>query len=150
EPIRDPERKPEGNDRFLVRERSLGQGYLPAELLCMLVSNTSQQHVVGMGKPRNDPSNKARSTGRPVAFESDPGFSSVHGNIAVVYARQGKYAEALAEYDKIREVPDVRVQWFRAWVYALSGRRGESLELVRSLEDRSRREHVSHAALGQL
>jgi hypothetical protein len=42
------------------------------------------------------------------------------------------------------------LQWFRAWVYALSGRSEESLELTRSLEDRSRREYVSHASLGIL
>src|SRR5262249_55061077 len=66
------------------------------------------------------------------------------------YALQGKYAEALAEVDKMREVPDFTLQWFRAWVYALSGRRAESLELARSLEDRSRRENVSHVPIGNL
>ena len=38
----------------------------------------------------------------------------------------------------------------RARVYALSGRRSESLELVRGLEDRSRREYVPHVALGHV
>ena len=83
-------------------------------------------------------------------LEMDPGFDRAHSSLAGLYARQGKYAEALAEYGKIGEVKDVDVQWFRAWVYALSGRRGESLELVRSLEDRSRREHVSHLRLGHV
>src|SRR5262249_52907784 len=67
-------------------------------------------------------------------LEINPGFDRVHGDLAVVYALQGKYAEALAEVDKMREAPDARVQWYRAWVYALSGRRAESLELVRGLE----------------
>jgi serine/threonine-protein kinase len=83
-------------------------------------------------------------------LEMDPEFNPVHGNLAFVYLLQGKYSEALAEYDKMREVPDVRLQAWRARVYALSGRRAESLELARGLEDRSRREYVSHASLGLL
>jgi len=83
-------------------------------------------------------------------LEMDPGFSPIHGNLARLYALQGKYAEALAEMDKMREVPDVRLHWYRAWIYALSGRRSESLALARGLEERSRREYVSHSALGNL
>jgi len=81
-------------------------------------------------------------------LEVDPEFNRVHNDLAGLYILQGKYAEALAEMDKMREVPDVSVQGFRAWVYALSGRRVESLELVRGLEDRSWREYVSHVRLG--
>jgi tetratricopeptide (TPR) repeat protein len=83
-------------------------------------------------------------------LEMDPGFNPVHANIATLYALQGKYAEALAEVDKMREAPDIWLQGFRAWIYALSGRRSESLELVRGLEERSRREYFSHAGLGNL
>src|SRR5262249_45352212 len=82
--------------------------------------------------------------------EMDPEFNRVHVGIAGLYVLQGKYAEALAEVDKMRDVPDVSVQWWRAWIYALSGRRAESLELTRGLEDRSQREHVSHGGLGRL
>src|SRR5262249_3690812 len=78
------------------------------------------------------------------------GFNPIHGNLAQLYALQGKYVEALAEVDKMREAPEVTLQWYRAWVYALSGRRVESLELVRGLENGSRREYVSHAGLGIL
>jgi hypothetical protein len=80
----------------------------------------------------------------------DPGFDPVYGNIGTLYALQGKYAEALAEVDKMREARDVWLQGFRAWVYALSGRRSESLELVRGLEERSGREYASYAGLGTL
>jgi serine/threonine-protein kinase len=79
-------------------------------------------------------------------LEMDPGFN-LHGDLARVYALQGKYAEALAEGDTSS---DVGKQWWRAWVYALSGRRAESLELTRGLEDRSRREYLSHAGIGIL
>jgi len=83
-------------------------------------------------------------------LEMDPGFKPVHGSLAALYALQGKDAEALAEVDKMREVPDMGLQWFRAWIYALSGRRAESLELTRGLEERSRREYVPHTGLGNL
>ena len=68
----------------------------------------------------------------------------------MLYAFQGKYAEALAEVDKIPQLSDRGLQWWRAWIYGLSGRRAESLELTRGLEDRSRREYVSHFSLGRL
>jgi tetratricopeptide (TPR) repeat protein len=83
-------------------------------------------------------------------LEMDPGFSKVHGDLAFLYAFQGKHAEALAEVDKMRDALDVTLQWYRAWVYAQSGRRAESLELTRSLEGRSRREYVSDADIGVL
>jgi tetratricopeptide (TPR) repeat protein len=83
-------------------------------------------------------------------LEVDPGFTPVHGNLAGLYVLQGKYAEALAEMDKIPQLSDVGLQWWRAWIYGLSGRRAESLELTRGLEDRSRREYVSHLGIGIL
>src|SRR5215471_17479921 len=83
-------------------------------------------------------------------LEADPEFNRVHGDLAGLYALQGKYAEALAEVDKIPQLSDRGLQWWRAWIYALSGRRAESLELTRGLEDRSRREYVSHNSLGRL
>src|SRR5262249_50806447 len=83
-------------------------------------------------------------------LEMDPGFKPVHAHLATLYALQGKDAEALAEVDKMAEVPDMALPWFRAWVNALSGRRSESLEFVRGLEERSRREYVSQFSLGML
>jgi len=83
-------------------------------------------------------------------LEVDPEFRPGHGGLASLYALQGKYAEALAEWDKIPEITDTALHWYRAWIYALSGRRGESLELTRGLEDRSRREYVSHVGIGRL
>jgi serine/threonine-protein kinase len=83
-------------------------------------------------------------------LEVDPRFNPVHVMIAELYGVEGKYAEALAELDKMGGVGDVTLLAFRAWIYALSGRKGESLELVRGLEDRSRREYVSHVVLGRL
>jgi len=52
--------------------------------------------------------------------------------------------------DKIPQLSDVRLQWWHAWVYALSGRTAESLELVRGLEERFGREYHSHAGIGML
>lgn len=49
-------------------------------------------------------------------LEADPDFNAVHTSLASPDAYQGKYAEALAEVDKFREVPDVTLQYFRAWV----------------------------------
>jgi serine/threonine-protein kinase len=83
-------------------------------------------------------------------LEVDPEFNRVHASLAWLYALQGKHAEALAEVDKMPQLSDVGLQWWRAWIYALSGRRAESLELTRGLEDRSRREYVSHVGLGRL
>src|SRR5262249_5464604 len=83
-------------------------------------------------------------------LEMDPEYTWVHGSVAGLYLLQGKYAEALAEEEKWGESRDVDMQGFRARVYALSGRREESLELARGLEDRSRREYVPHMGMGVL
>jgi serine/threonine-protein kinase len=86
-------------------------------------------------------------------LEADPGFTSVHGNLAYVYVLQGKYTEAFAEVNKIPEISDVGLQSWRARIYALSGRRAESLELTRGLEERLERlgrEHHAHVGMGIL
>jgi len=83
-------------------------------------------------------------------LEVDPGFVGVHYGLAGLYILQGKYAEALAEVDKTPELTDVGLQWWRAYIYARSGRRAESLELARGLEERFGREHRLHTVMGNL
>jgi serine/threonine-protein kinase len=81
------------------------------------------------------------------ALELDPGFERAYIDIAVVYAVQARYPEALAELDKIRVVPAVATQSSRAYVHALAGNRSEALRLLQDLEERSRREYVLPVSL---
>src|SRR5262249_10795093 len=82
--------------------------------------------------------------------EMDPEFKPGQSDLARVYVFQGKYVEALAEVEKIPQITDIGLQWWRAWIYALSGRRAESLELVRGLEERFARKYQWHVGLGTL
>lgn len=75
-------------------------------------------------------------------LELDPSFEAARFVLARDYSAQGKYAQALEELDKIRSVPAIRVQAWRAYLLVLSGRRAEALTLVQDLEERSEREYV--------
>jgi len=73
----------------------------------------------------------------------DPGFDMARLGLLTAYAWQGRYADALAEIDKLSSLPGSELQPDRAKVLALAGRRAEALSIARELEARSGHERVS-------
>ena len=61
---------------------------------------------------------------------------------------QGKYDDALAELDKIRQAPSGLAEALRARIHARAGRRPEALQLLHDMEERSGRGYVRASQLG--
>jgi serine/threonine-protein kinase len=78
-------------------------------------------------------------------LEMAPALGVSHSQLGWAYAAQGKYTEALAEYDQ--GVPSFS-EYFRGPTYVLAGRRADARRLVEELEQRAKREYVSPAARG--
>ncbi len=78
-------------------------------------------------------------------FEIAPDFGPSHALLGQVYAAQGKYTEAFAEYDK--GTPSFSER-FRGVTYVLAGRRADAQRIVEEMEQRAKREYVSAAARG--
>ncbi len=83
-------------------------------------------------------------------LELDPSFRDAHSALAFNYAGKRMYREALAECEKAGN-PSVC-----GWVYAVSGRRTQALQIVEKFKESSRRGYVdaiwivaTYAALGQ-
>jgi tetratricopeptide (TPR) repeat protein len=83
-------------------------------------------------------------------LELDPTFRDAHSALAFNYAGKRMYREALAECEKAGN-PSVC-----GWVYAVSGRRTQALQIVEKFKESSRREYVdaiwivaTYAALAQ-
>ncbi len=72
-------------------------------------------------------------------------FEPTRRELAILYALEGKRAEALAEIEKIS--PDGANRFGRAIVYARTGRRPEAERLARELEESSNKEYVPAAIL---
>jgi serine/threonine-protein kinase len=79
---------------------------------------------------------------RTLEMAPDTGFS--HTGLGVAYAAQGKYSEALAEYDKAPKSSE----YFHGLTYVLAGRPADARRLVEEMEQRAKREYVSPAARG--
>ncbi len=77
-------------------------------------------------------------------LEMVPNFQVSHGRLAVIYELQGKYTEALAEYDQ--DAP--RNREFLGVTYVRAGRRSDAQRQLEEMEERAKREYVSPAARG--
>jgi adenylate cyclase len=80
----------------------------------------------------------------------DPGFEVARDSLASAYALQGRYAEALAEAEKVRLPPESIGECLRAKILAMAGRREEALASARRLDALSAREPLDaalHAAV---
>src|SRR5467141_637580 len=81
-------------------------------------------------------------------LEMDPSFWLSHLDLAGAYMLQGKYDDALAELDKIRQAPSGLAEALRARIHARAGRRAEALRLLHHMEERSGRGYVRASQLG--
>jgi serine/threonine-protein kinase len=79
------------------------------------------------------------------AFEIDPAFPVSHGYLGDLYAAQGRYAAADAEFDK--GSPSLAERG-RGVMYAQTGRRAEALRIVEQVEQRARRGYSWPAVRG--
>ncbi len=78
-------------------------------------------------------------------LEIAPDFGIIaHAGLGRLYAAQGKYSEALAEYAK----SGGSLEGFRGVTYVLAGRRADAQRLVEEMEQRAKREYVSPATRG--
>ena len=78
----------------------------------------------------------------------DPSFELSHLDLATTYMLQGKFDDALAELDKVRQAPSDVTEAVRARILARAGRRAEALQVLHDMEERSGREHVRASQLG--
>jgi serine/threonine-protein kinase len=78
-------------------------------------------------------------------LEMAPDFRISHSNLGMAYAAQGKYSEALAEYDQ--GAPNFS-EYLPVLTYVLAGRRADAQRLVEEMEQRAKREYVSPATRG--
>jgi TolB-like protein/Flp pilus assembly protein TadD len=74
------------------------------------------------------------------ALDLAPDFEGARTELAMLYALQGRRAEALAEIEKVPT--DGENRYVRAIVYARTGRRPEAERLAANLEELSAREYV--------
>ncbi len=91
------------------------------------------------------------------ALQLVPRMFFCHSLIGMAYTEKRMYAEAIAEHRRAMQMnpDDPDTQALAAFTYAVAGQREESLRILRTLEDRSRRSYVRsisfayiHAALG--
>jgi TolB-like protein/Tfp pilus assembly protein PilF len=83
-------------------------------------------------------------------LEMDPGFEMSRFDLASVYLVQGRYDDALAELDKVRQWSSSETETLRARIHARAGRRAEALRVLREMEGRSGRGHVPASRLGKV
>jgi len=81
-------------------------------------------------------------------LELDPGFWLARMHLAGAYMGQGRYAQAVAELEKLRPSAAIPVIYtgFVGYAYALSGQRNEALRVLAELKERSKREYVPPTA----
>jgi len=82
-------------------------------------------------------------------LELDPGFWLARMHLAGAHIAQGKYAQAVAELEKLGPSSAVPVIYngFVGFAFAMSGQRVEAQRILAELEERSKREYVSPTAL---
>ena len=80
-------------------------------------------------------------------LELDPGFWVARMQLAGAYMGQSRYAQALAELEKLRPsaIPAI-YSGFVGYAYAVSGQRVEAQRMLAELEERSKREYVPPTA----
>jgi tetratricopeptide (TPR) repeat protein len=81
-------------------------------------------------------------------LELDPGFFAAHMNLAGAYLGQGRYAQAVAELEKLgpsSALPTIYIGYV-GYAYAVSGRSADALRTLAELETRSKSEYVTPMA----
>ncbi|CAN5559491.1 hypothetical protein BH18ACI1_BH18ACI1_15070 [soil metagenome] len=94
----------------------------------------------------NDPNSAVEQCKRII--ELDPNSSLIHELLGIAYLKQQRYEEATAEFEKAVELSkraDSRYLSSLGYCYAVTGRRAESLAILKELEEK----YNKHDASGQ-
>ena len=85
-------------------------------------------------------------------LELDAGYGPAHNTLGWIYAKQGKYGPALAEFQRAAHLSGQAPEDVAAlaWGYATSGKQQQARDLAHQLETRSRRQYVSPEALARI
>lgn len=84
-------------------------------------------------------------------IELDPSFAWPYADLGSTLAQKGQYQEAIAEMQKgLALNRHVAILCRMAYLYALSGRRSEALEILTDLERQSKQRRVSPANLAMI
>jgi len=96
-------------------------------LSMVIISN-----VAGFYRERGDHKTAIEQCNRII--EIDPGYIAVYATLAEIYLDQKRSAEALAEAEKARDIPNFSIELLGR-VYAQLGRRDEALAMIKQLEE---------------
>jgi tetratricopeptide (TPR) repeat protein len=85
-------------------------------------------------------------------LELDPDFFVTHWELGLAYEQKGMYEQARSEFERARTLsPDNTVILASlGYVYALSGRRTQALEILNELTKLSKQRFVSPYVIGEL
>src|SRR5262249_34041919 len=79
------------------------------------------------------------------ALEISPDYWYARMWLATAYGAQGKWSDAISEFQKVRQIEDSfpEIAGRLGYVYARAGEKPEALKLLTRLEERSQRVYVS-------
>jgi tetratricopeptide (TPR) repeat protein len=78
------------------------------------------------------------------ALEMDPNFALAHHDIGWVLEAQGKYSEAIEEFERAVRISDVAALWSAlGHAYGVAGRRQDAVRVLRKLADLRKEHYVS-------
>jgi tetratricopeptide (TPR) repeat protein len=82
-------------------------------------------------------------------LEMDPNFILAHHRLGLAYEQQGKYEEAIAEFQQVVNLTSGKPLGIAALsrAYGMSGRRAEAQKLLAELQEQSRLRYVSPASV---
>jgi eukaryotic-like serine/threonine-protein kinase len=84
-------------------------------------------------------------------LELDPNNAGIHFYFGLIFSDQGRHQEAISELRQaVALSPHLTYRAWLACVYARAGQQGEALKILRELEARATREHVSPVYLARI
>jgi TolB-like protein/DNA-binding winged helix-turn-helix (wHTH) protein/Flp pilus assembly protein TadD len=77
-------------------------------------------------------------------LELDPNYTTAHLRLGNAYALKGRWSEAIAAYEKVKETPD-KIGYLTgiAWIWAASGNKHQAERAMAELKEVSRNSYVS-------
>jgi serine/threonine-protein kinase len=87
------------------------------------------------------------------ALELEPGAVDAFKGLGAVYVQKGMYDEAIAHMQKFVELTEGRTDYalgYLGYAYAMASQRGKALEILETLQERAKRQHVAPYAFAAL
>ena len=104
-----------------------------------LIINSNMEWVLYLARQNDRAIEHCRKT-----LETDPSFFATHKYLGLVYLQKGLYEQAIAEYQKARDlsVDDPQIIALIGHAYALSGKRERAQATLRELTELAKRRYV--------